>query len=326
MTKQQLKIQEMVLTYSPEGVYKMVLDGVIPRFPNGFWSMPLNNVYAARCTRYLIEVVLKLNRQQVCDNISVTVIKKYKLASMLSTLGLSVFDVLENAYPGEFKPWELNFVSNYWTKENYMLAIDWLINEKLGWTLEDVKNNMSVKVIRDNKLGSPLLMYYNESLSAMLVDYYGEEKLKPWELKKTYVPNNYWNDKTVKYAMTWLFKEKLKWSIEEVKDNFCGEVLDDNGLGTVRNTHINGSLYNAVRMVYGNEIMPWELKKITNDFWGVRSNEIMALKYVRDMNGWTNREFTEKLSKNILADNELLGLYKRYSSLDSIKELIKEIR
>ena len=86
-------------------IYKAVLKGdVIKTFPKGFWKRPDAYENARKCIRYLFEVILKYNRQEIIDNNNRNLYIKYKLRGMLNTCYIgSPYLVIESAYPGVFK-------------------------------------------------------------------------------------------------------------------------------------------------------------------------------------------------------------------------------
>ena len=327
MTQQQLKIRELVNHTGPEGVYQMVLDGTIGKFPNGFWGMPENKVYKAQCIRYLIEVRLKWSREQVCKGFSLELLRNNKLGTLCSKkhgMG-SHWSLLDNAYPGEFKPWELARISdNLWTKESVRQALRWMIEDKLGWDLETVKKNMSVEVVCKYNLYGLVVQKYNSCLAMAMVDYYGYDKLKPWELSKAGVPTRYWNKKTAREAMCWLINDKLKWDIDDVRKNFGAKELIDNKLIGLLGRYGNDSIYDLVKLVYGDDIKQWELVKVANNYWGNDTNntkEIAALKESRLKLGWTKDEYKSKINVKLLSDLGLRTLTQKYR-LDDIRKMI----
>ena len=86
-------------------IYKAVLKGdVIKTFPKGFWKRPDAYENARKCIRYLFEVILKYNREDILRNNNQNLYIKYKLRGMLNTCYIgSPYLVIESAYPGVFK-------------------------------------------------------------------------------------------------------------------------------------------------------------------------------------------------------------------------------
>lgn len=148
-------------------IYELVLEGEhIVRFPKGYWQRPdaLNN--AKLITQYLIEERLKWSYNDIINNLKVETFKKYKLRGMLSKcFNDSPYEAINFAYPNEFKPWEFNCVyQGYWKNEvNRKLAIKWLIEEKLKLSDEELKEQLSFRLFKDNGFGSVLNNFFNNN-------------------------------------------------------------------------------------------------------------------------------------------------------------------
>lgn len=61
--------------------------------------------------------------------------------------------------------------------------IKYLIEDKLNWSEEDIKNNLERKTFRENKLGGMLTHIFNDSPYLAINTAY-PNKYKPWELKR----------------------------------------------------------------------------------------------------------------------------------------------
>lgn len=69
-------------------------------------------------------------------------------------------------------------------KENICAPIvKYLIEEKLKWNEEDIKNNLTRKVFREYKLGGMLTHLFNDS-PYLAIDTAYPKKYNPWELKR----------------------------------------------------------------------------------------------------------------------------------------------
>ena len=189
-------------------IYRLILEGSVEKFPRGFWKRPEAKQDAAILTRYLIENILMWSDEELKENLRFIVLKKYKLSGMVEKVfNYSIFNLVDNAYPGKFKPWELSKVeNNYWNEETCREALKWLFEEKLKWGLEDIKENLTGEVFIENKLNGMFSKIFNGS-PYEVVNFIYPNKIKPWELKQ--VPNNYWNDNTTKEAINWLLNEKV---------------------------------------------------------------------------------------------------------------------
>lgn len=89
-------------------VYKDLLAGKRKTFPkNYFLNGNLGEKRAVVCFKYLCEELLKLNKEDIPKVFngtqSLKILAEYKLKIIMNILFLSVVDLLETAYPGEFQ-------------------------------------------------------------------------------------------------------------------------------------------------------------------------------------------------------------------------------
>lgn len=93
-----------------QDIYKEVLKGIRLKFPKYFWfDDGMVNLYHAKVvTKYLIEDILKWNKDEVTKSFNSALLRQYKLSGMLhQVFGTSPMAVLENAYPGVYDPKEM---------------------------------------------------------------------------------------------------------------------------------------------------------------------------------------------------------------------------
>lgn len=147
--------------------YKDVLAGTRKRFPRGFWTDDEGRNFSdsAAITRYLIEEVLKWDDETVKAQICCKTFFNNNLKGMLCTLfGDSVYAALENAYPGKYKQWELACTPrNFWNIETARQATIWLFKEKLNWSDEQIKSNISRKIFVENGLDTMMHVIFNNN-------------------------------------------------------------------------------------------------------------------------------------------------------------------
>ena len=59
----------------------------------------------------------------------------------------SPYDALNSVYPNKFKLWELKKINKgIWNKEMGKEAVKWLIEEKLKFSDEEIRNQLSVNL------------------------------------------------------------------------------------------------------------------------------------------------------------------------------------
>lgn len=214
-------------------VYKLVLDGTLNRFPQGFWDSKESLDNASKCVRYLIEDVLKWNEEDLLKNMYRKVFVKYKLKGMLTVLFKDVtFEALNNAYPNKFKPWQFNYVPNgYWENEdNCKKALLWLIDEKLEMTKEDIMEKWSMPLIKEYGLESLVKNKFRRS-PYLALNFAKPGIFKPADLKCT--SKGYWdNEENVKEYLIETFKTRKELTDDDIL-NLSYRDMYNNGFSTL---------------------------------------------------------------------------------------------
>ena len=99
--------------------------------------------------------------EDVKNNLTINTFSKYKLYRMLSIVyDQSPWKVISDLYPNQIKPWELkNTPKGFWEdKENCIMALNWLTNEKLKID----KNDLTYEIVRLNGMKS-IIKYHKLS-------------------------------------------------------------------------------------------------------------------------------------------------------------------
>lgn len=145
---------------------------------------------------------------------------------MKATISIKVYnEVLE----GKRK----RFPSGFWQtidSKNYIGASEitkYLIEDILKLDDEQIKKDLNYQVFFDNKLKGMMNALFDDSVFKALDNAY-PGRFKEWELACN--PRNFWNMENAKKATIWLFKEKLKWSSEEILQRACKKTFIENGL------------------------------------------------------------------------------------------------
>ena len=127
--------------------------------PQNYWSLETGII----STKWLMEEKLDFFNDKSIK-IKKALFIKYGLVGMLNAIfNGSTYNAINTAYPGMFMPWEVcSTPRNYWTKENSISAIKWLIEEKLEWLTDDVIiDNIRKKTFSEYGLGGLISMCYN---------------------------------------------------------------------------------------------------------------------------------------------------------------------
>ena len=295
-------------------VYKLLLRGEIKKFPNGFWVQPEAKQNAAKCTRFAIEELLKLDDEEVKKVVNTTFFKKIKLLGMVSIcFDDSPFKALDNAYPNKFKPWQLGTVSmSYWVDINNVIhATKWLVEEQLKFTDQEIKDKLCRKMFEDNGLGTMIDKRFKCSVGAALdVAYPG--RFKVWEFNR--VSEGYWKDinNGIK-ATKWLIEEKLKLTEEELKSELSREMFSRYNLISMLNHSFGGSPFKAIDTLYPGRFREWEFKNVPVGYWKDINNRIKAVKWLAEEKlGIDVKDVEVRLKRDDFESNGLYGLFTGY--------------
>lgn len=245
-------------------IYDLVLERKIPTFPPGYWcsiSKKEGKKVALKLLKHLIETRLKLDIDGIINNLS----KEFILTNKLWTpcklyFGRSAIKYLMQVYPNKYKAFEFvkcRIPQSYWCeKENRVDAIKWLIEEKLQWSLDDIKEKFSRKILLDYGLAT-LMTYYHSSFDIINEIY--PDIIHAWEIKQSSVSPKYWDVKENRIkAVRWLIKDKLKFSHNEIINILSLESFYENRLSTLICDYYNKSIPTAITEAFEDEFMPWE--------------------------------------------------------------------
>lgn len=247
-------------------IYKLVLKGYIQTFPNGFWSSLSNEEgvrVAIELIRYLIDDLLNYTREDILFNIDKEFILNNKLWTPCKLyFGKSAIRYVMVAYPDKYRPYEFlnsRIPQGFWkNKNNRIEAVRWLIEDKLGWNIDEVKDNFNRTVLSENGLGTLEAIYSN---SYDILNEVYPQKINIWELKKSSVPTGYWEKKNNRIkAIKWMVEERLKFTKEQILHEIELKHFYDNGLSTLISKYYNKSISRAILEAYEGVIMPWEFK------------------------------------------------------------------
>ncbi|WP_242311261.1 DUF4046 domain-containing protein [Bacillus cereus group sp. BfR-BA-01331] len=234
---------------SIEGIYQEILDGKKTRFPANTWKNDVDKEMARRITKYLIEIILKWDEEEIKQNWNTPLIINYRLRGLLNhQYENSPYKMIDDLYPNRFKEWDFGMTSlNFWNKEKALEVLKWIIEEKEKLSEEGLLEFYNKKWLEKNKLGSPLVMYWNGSPYAMINDLY-PNRFKEWELKVT--PAGYWKENSSLEALRWIIEEKEKLTEEQLLNVYSQRWLINKKLWTPLKRFWNGSPYEMLNALY----------------------------------------------------------------------------
>ena len=304
---------EKILMLDPSEMFKLVLCGKLKKFPNDYFLFKNEECSKRRVkvVRYLLEEILKLDDEQILHDVSLKTFVDYKLRDVIyNENNNSVYEAINEAYPGKFKPWEFKSVpKGYWNKETAAKATRWLIEEKLKWTDEEILKNISRKIFLEYGLDSMTYIMFNRNLAKTIQNAY-PGKFKPWEFKS--VPKGYWNKETAAKATRWLIEEKLKWNDDEIIKNLSNETLKNNGLCKITSM-FKCIPYEIIDNAYPGKFKPWQLKNVPDGYWNKETAALAIRWLIEEKLNWSEETLLDYLSFKLIKDNGFISIGKMFN-------------
>lgn len=260
-------------------IYEEVLAGSRKKFPRNFWSID-GKRHAKILTIYLIEGKLGLKGIQKFPMwFNRALVQKYQLLGLFMCGHQSVHAVVDNAYPGKFKPWQMGVVPiGYWKKKTHRTAaVRWMIHERLHIKrLEDIPKRVTLAAFRQHHLKTILVYCGGGYFGAIEETYPG--RFKPWQFITS--GRGFWQGKRgkqhAKEALRWLVEKKLKIPRHEIPLHLTRKTLKANGLGSMPISASYHSLWVVVDNVYPGRFKPWEFKYVPYGYWKGEQGRIHA--------------------------------------------------
>lgn len=278
---------------------------------NGMWQGDEGLKLAKQAIKWLIEGKLRGSKKDIKEKLSGKIFTENGLSGMLTQCfhGSSA-EAINYAYPNEFKKWDFSQMGIWQGEEGKKLAEEatkWLIEEKLKWDEQDIKDKLSQKVFLENGLGSVLHVFNGSPYKAIENAY--PRRFKPWE----FTQNSMWSGKEglelAKRAIRWLIEEKLKWGDEEIKLQLSQKTFSENGFSGLLNI-FHGSPYQAIESTYPGRFKPWDFRQL--GIWqgeeGLKLAKEATGWMIEEKLGWTDNEIKEKLTGQVFAENGLGGM------------------
>lgn len=292
-------------------VYKLVLSRKLKAFPAGFWSEADGKENAKEITRHLIEEILMWSDEDIKKNYNGKLLIEYKLNGMKhNCFGNNLFQVLENAYPGKFMPWEMLKVSpSFWNDDNCRLAVKWLIEDRLKLDLSNPKRKINLDDFKENGLFGMLNTRFR-NCPYKAIDFIYPGKFKEWEITKTV--RGFWIRENAIIAVRWLFEEKLKWSDHEIKKNVTAATFSDNGLKGMMTKLFDGSPYKALDAAYPGRFMETDLQFLPSGYW-TKERCCEALRdLLENKLKWTREDIVQNFNNDVFIENGLFSVLRVY--------------
>ncbi|MGU8987661.1 DUF4046 domain-containing protein [Clostridium perfringens] len=274
--------------------------------PKNFWDIS-NGIKA---TKWLIEEKLKFTDDELKKKISAKVFCDNNLGGMLrNCFNGSPYLAINSVYPNKFKEWEFKISPmGYWRDvSNGIEATRWLVDEKLKLKDEELKEQLSMQMFKDNNLIGMLDVCFKGSPYLAINSAY-PGKFKEWEFKN--IPNGFWNDKSRGIdAVKWLVEDKLNLSEEELKSCLSEALFVNNGLRGMLAICFNNSPYLAINSAYPGKFKEWEFKNVPRHYWKEKENAIKAVKWlVEEKLNLSDEDIKDKVCTELFKKNNLTSM------------------
>ncbi|MEW9669856.1 hypothetical protein [Ammoniphilus sp. 3BR4] len=195
-------------------IYRQILKGHRARFPNHFFVGEQGKKYLAYLTRYLLEEYLNIPVKDISKRVKAEILWNHRLRPPAQFFGWNFLDVIQNAYPGKFQPWEFRQVSNhYWCgtggRTRAIETVKYVIEVKCNIPHQEIPQKINHHFFRERGLLG-IIRLFNDSPYRVINAIYPDQ-FHPWQFSN--VPMNYWkNPIHVKQRMDVLLFEEIGFS------------------------------------------------------------------------------------------------------------------
>ncbi|MBQ4869133.1 hypothetical protein IHQ11_21925 [Priestia megaterium] len=190
-------------------IYQDVLDKKRKRFPNYFVVGNEGKKYMRYMTCYLLEQHLSIPIDEIPFQVGANTLWSHRLRPPAMLYGWNYYEVIDNAYPGKFKPWQFQQTPDkYWDgeegKRRAIEAVRYVIEEKMKISMEEIPFQINFHFFKQHGLGGAFTLLGYSPFQVVEAIYRGV--FKPWQF--AHVPMNCWkNEEYIREAMDdFLFK------------------------------------------------------------------------------------------------------------------------
>ncbi len=131
------------------------------------WFREDRNEIAQAAVRWLVDTQLKITPDQIPARIGLKDFHGAGLSKLLDLFNQNLFQVVDNAFPERFKPWEFAEQGDLWRNTNALetarKAVSWLIQERLQWEPTAAISQLTRRHFLQHGLGFMLGTLFNHS-------------------------------------------------------------------------------------------------------------------------------------------------------------------
>ena len=145
--------------------------------------------------------------------------------------------------------------------------------------------------------------------------YYLEEVLA----KGKQFPKGVWNcnekyDNAKEVTKT-LIEKVLKWSDDEIKRKLSANTFIKNSLTSIISL-FNGSPYLAIENAYPGKFKPWEVARVSKNFWNMETAREATIWLIEEKLKWSDEDVKKKFNLNTFKENSLKSMLNYLFNID----------
>lgn len=266
-----------------------------------------NNKYAVSDMYYHGVCIIFNMHVHNCGNEVVIIMDKCKRIKYSKLSDIELYELVLN---GNIR----TFPSGFWVYRGKEEARDaakkllrFLLIEKLKFTKEDIKNEVSKNFISKYKLHTASKLFGRSSIR-YVIESMPELGIQPWQFRKDKVPYRYWTKEENRInALRYLFEVELNWSMDDVKEELTWDILKEHGLLSLHGYYPN--LWEIFKAAYNIDVEPWEMlnSSVPSYTWKSRENRVKAIKWLigklnSELNGIDRKTFARYGLSSLLSD------------------------
>lgn len=235
------------------------------------------------------------------------------MVSADAKISKSPIKVYQEVLSGERKTFPKGFFRSETAKEDAKAIIKYVLEQELGWSIEEIPKNITKQTFIDMKLIGMLNTLYSNQIYKALDDVY-PGKWKRWELKYT-TRGCITTDKDADEVIKWVIDTKMDGSIERAKRELTYHYLISLGLRTVADICLKKPIADILNRIYNAEYKAYDFRKLPSGYWkkeGIIEKGLRDL--IRDSFNSDKLEAYNEITVQMLVDKGLQGIYKECKS------------
>ncbi|WP_067729148.1 hypothetical protein [Oceanobacillus damuensis] len=198
---------------------------------------------------------------------------KWGLSNPLKRHKDSPFQLINEMYPGVFKPYQFRKIPQRHARNKEILKEQFfamLKEEQIA--LHEIPQKVTQEILYRYRFNGAM-SYYKQSPSKFIMALFPNE----FTQKDFIRPQGYWHD--IEAAKSAIFRliEKLAIPFAEIPQHLTKKMFAEHGLGGLLDQY-DGSPINIVQACFPGEFDIFEFKRVPNRFWYDRENRIEALR------------------------------------------------